>query len=114
MQFANILFNDFYLCFVYFSFLLLACFSVNLSVSSLSAKPLSNHFALLYRVRSQWRGGRRGGGGGGPHCVKKRILNSFCNLNIVGCLPLKELYKEGRGPGVTGIPGPLVPNLAPV
>ena len=59
-------------------------------------------------------GGEGGRGGGGPHCVKKRILNSFCNLNIVGCLPLKELYKEGRGPGVTGIPGPLVPNLAPV
>ena len=59
-------------------------------------------------------GGGGEGGGGGPHCVKKRILNSFCNLNIVGCLPLKELYKEGRGPGVTGIPGPLVPNLAPV
>ena len=58
--------------------------------------------------------GHNGVGGGGPHCVKKRILNSFCNLNIVGCLLLKELYKEGRGPGVTGIPGPLVPNLAPV
>ena len=59
-------------------------------------------------------GGGGEGGGGGPHCVKKRILNSFCNLNIVGCLPLKELYKEGKGAGVTGIPGPLVPNLAPV
>ena len=71
---------------------------------------------LRYSILSGHNGvGEEGrGGGGGPHCVKKRILNSFCNLNIVGCLPLKELYKEGRGPGVTGIPGPLVPNLAPV
>ena len=111
MQFANILFNDFYLCFVYFSFLLLACFSVNLSVSCLSAKPLSNHFALLYRVRSQWRGGRRGGGGRGATLCQKEDTQQFLQPEYCRLLAFKE---EGRGPGVTGIPGPLVPNLAPV
>ena len=32
---------------------------------------------------------------GGSHCVKQRVLTSFCRLNIVGCM-LKKAYKRER------------------
>ena len=35
-------------------------------------------------------------GGGGSHCVKQRVLTSFCHLNIVGCL-LKKGLQRGQG-----------------
>lgn len=44
------------------------------------------------------------GGGGGSHCVKQRVLASFCYLNIVSISLKKGLQR--RRIGVTGTPGP--------
>ena len=109
MQFANILFNDFYLFFVYFSFLLLACLSVILSVFCLSAKSLSSHFALLYRVRSQWRGGR-----GATLCQKEDTHQfsqpEYCRLRKKA-LPSPQCDSLSRGKLVLVHRNPILPYL---
>ena len=113
MQFANILFNDFYLCFVYFSFLLLACFSVNLSVSCLSAKPLSNHFALLYLVRSQWRGGGGEGGGRGATLCQKEDTQQFLQSEYCRLFAFKRALQRRKGARGHGHPRTPRPQLSP-
>ena len=52
----------------------------------------------------QHRGKVKRGGGGGSHCVKQRVLASFCYLNIVSISLKKGL--QGWRIGVTGTPGP--------
>ena len=86
MQFANILFNDFFLFLFIFRFY---CLPVCLLLSQFFVFQ-RNPFRVT--LRCSIVSGHNGVGGGGPHFVKNRILNSFRNLNIVGCLPLRKLY----------------------
>ena len=97
--------------FVYFSFLLLACLSVTLSVFCLSAKSLSSHFALLYRVRSQWRGGR-----GATLCQKQDTQQfsqpEYCRLfAFKKALPSPQCDSLSRGKLVLVHRNPILPYL---